>query len=173
MLSNIRMYSACSLSRVWLCDPVGCRLPGSSVHGIFQARIRKWAAISISGGSSQSRDRTRVSCLCLLHHRRVLYCRALGKAPRMDWQATKQGPSHNAPGPHLSCLSTPRGTCWAHVRYSESGPRLNSGILTCRRRQRSVIPYWEPPQQEIYYYLFCPITPWKSYQWWFLRIYFP
>ena len=36
-------------------------LPGSSVHGIFQARILEWVAISFSRGSSRPRDRTRVS----------------------------------------------------------------------------------------------------------------
>ena len=35
----------------------------SSVHGIFQARVLKWAAISFSRGSSRPRDRTRVSCI--------------------------------------------------------------------------------------------------------------
>ena len=49
-------------SRVWLfCDPVDCSLPVSSVHGIFQARILEWVAISFSRGSSQPRDRTHVS----------------------------------------------------------------------------------------------------------------
>ena len=43
------------------CDPVDCSLPGSSVHGILQARILEWVAISFSRGSSQPRDRTRVS----------------------------------------------------------------------------------------------------------------
>ena len=38
-----------------------CSLPGSSVHGIFQARILEWIAISFSRGSSQPRDRTWVS----------------------------------------------------------------------------------------------------------------
>ena len=28
-----------------LCDPMDCSLPGSSVHGIFQARVLKWGAI--------------------------------------------------------------------------------------------------------------------------------
>ena len=45
-----------------LCDPTDCNLPGSSIHGIFQARILEWVAISFSGGSSQPRDRTWVSC---------------------------------------------------------------------------------------------------------------
>ena len=37
--------------------------PESSVHGILQARMLKWLAISFSGESSQPRDQTRVSCL--------------------------------------------------------------------------------------------------------------
>ena len=44
-----------------LCDPMDCSLPGSSVHGIFQARLLEGVAISFSSGSSQRRDRTRVS----------------------------------------------------------------------------------------------------------------
>ena len=36
-------------------------LPGSSIHGIFQARILEWVAISFSRGSSRPKDRTRVS----------------------------------------------------------------------------------------------------------------
>ena len=50
-----------SLSPVRLCDPVDCSPPGSSVHGILQARILEWAAISFSRGSSRPRDRTQVS----------------------------------------------------------------------------------------------------------------
>jgi len=37
-----------SLSRVRLCDPMDCSLPGSSDHGIFQARVLEWVAISFS-----------------------------------------------------------------------------------------------------------------------------
>ena len=44
-------------------DPMDCSLPGSSVHGIFQARVLEWVAISFSRGSSRRRDRTRVSCI--------------------------------------------------------------------------------------------------------------
>ena len=45
-----------------LYDPLNYSLPGSSVHGIFQARILEWIAISSSKGSSQPRDQTCVSC---------------------------------------------------------------------------------------------------------------
>ena len=31
-----------------LCDPMDCGLPGSSVHGIFQARVLEWGAIAFS-----------------------------------------------------------------------------------------------------------------------------
>ena len=44
-----------------LCDPIDSSLPGSSVHGIFQAIVLEWIAISFSRGSSQPRDWTRVS----------------------------------------------------------------------------------------------------------------
>ena len=50
-----------SLSRVRLCDPGDCSPPGSSVHGILQARILEWVAISFSRGSSRPRDQTQVS----------------------------------------------------------------------------------------------------------------
>ena len=43
-----------------------CSPPGSFVHGISQARILDWVAISFSRGSFQSRDRTHISCLHLL-----------------------------------------------------------------------------------------------------------
>ena len=53
-----------------LCDPMDCSLLASSVHGIFQARILEWVAISSSRGSSRPRDWTRVSCTCkqILYH---------------------------------------------------------------------------------------------------------
>ena len=41
--------------------PMDCSLPGSSVHGIFQAVVLEWIAISFSRGSSQPRDQTPVS----------------------------------------------------------------------------------------------------------------
>ena len=44
-----------------LCDPVDCSPPGSSIHGILQARILEWVAISSSRGSSWPRDQTQVS----------------------------------------------------------------------------------------------------------------
>ena len=48
-------------SGLTFCDPVDCSPPGSSVHGILQARILKRVAMPSSRGSSQLRDQTQVS----------------------------------------------------------------------------------------------------------------
>ena len=62
--------SACSAEVKWsevaqscpaLCDPLDCSPPGSSIHGIFQARILEWVAMPFPRRSSQPRDWTRVS----------------------------------------------------------------------------------------------------------------
>ena len=45
-----------------LCDPRDCSLPGSFIHGVFQARVLEWVATSLSRRSSWPRDWTRVSC---------------------------------------------------------------------------------------------------------------
>ena len=45
------------------CNPLDCSPPGSSIHGILQARLLEWVAMPSSRGSSQARDRTRVSCI--------------------------------------------------------------------------------------------------------------
>ena len=58
-LSSVQFSSVQSFSRVWLfCDSMDCSLPGSSVHGILQAIILEWVAISFSRGSSRPRNRT-------------------------------------------------------------------------------------------------------------------
>ena len=63
----------CAQSCPTLCNPVDFSLPGSSVHGIFQARVLAWVAISYSRGSSRPRDQTCISCVScidrwILHH---------------------------------------------------------------------------------------------------------
>ena len=53
-----------------LCNPMDCSPPDSSVHGISQARILDWVAISFSRGSSQPRNQTHISCIgkWILYH---------------------------------------------------------------------------------------------------------
>ena len=75
-----REPASCTVSIGYMCvracsvvsDPTDCNLPGSSVHGISQARILQWVAISSSWESSQPRDRTHVSCVSCVG-RWVLY----------------------------------------------------------------------------------------------------
>ena len=71
-LKSIFLQSKNSVDSYWsevaqscptLWDPVDCSPPGSSIHGILQARILEWVAISFSRGSSQPRDRIQVSCI--------------------------------------------------------------------------------------------------------------
>ena len=62
------MYSCCCHCSVTqlcpiLCDPVDCSLPGSFVHGILQAWILGWVAISSTRASSRPRDLNHVSCI--------------------------------------------------------------------------------------------------------------
>ena len=79
--------SSCCLvtkSYLILCDPMDYSQLGSSVHGILQARILEWIAISFSRGSSQPRDRTHISCV----GRQILYCWATRKVLAImtrDW----------------------------------------------------------------------------------------
>ena len=44
-------------------DCMGCSLPASSIHGIFQARMLEWVALSFSRGSSRPRDWTQIFCI--------------------------------------------------------------------------------------------------------------
>ena len=60
-VSEKRKVKVKSLSRVRLCDPVDCSLAGSSIHGIFQARLLEWVAMPSSRGPSRPRDQTHVS----------------------------------------------------------------------------------------------------------------
>ena len=45
-----------------LCNPMDCIPPGSSVHGVSQARILGWVAVYSSRGSSRPRDQIHISC---------------------------------------------------------------------------------------------------------------
>ena len=58
---NEKKESEVTRSSLTLCNPMDCSLPGTSVLGIFQARIFEWIAKPSSGGSFQLRDWTRVS----------------------------------------------------------------------------------------------------------------
>ena len=66
-------------SHVWhsVCDPMGVSPPGSTVHGILQARILEWVAVPYYRGSSRPRDWTGISYVSYIG-RQVLYQHHLG-----------------------------------------------------------------------------------------------
>ena len=62
--SSLQSHVLCAKSLqscLTLCDAMDHRLPGSSVHGILQARTLEWVAMPSSKGASQPRNGTRVS----------------------------------------------------------------------------------------------------------------
>ena len=93
---------ACALIHVQLCIPMDCSHPGSSVHGILQARILEWIAIFSFRGSSPPRDWICVSCSSCFARRissfhllqlvQLLSCVRLSVIP---WTATHQASLHH------------------------------------------------------------------------------
>ena len=68
----LKLSCCCCLvaqSCLTLCNPMDCCPQGSSLHGISQARILEWVAISFSRGSSRPRNQTPISCI----GRQILY----------------------------------------------------------------------------------------------------
>ena len=78
---EVRLFSisppcaVCVLSLVQLCaTPTHWSPPGSSVHGILQARVLEWVAISSSRASSLARDQTWVSCISCIGRQILSHC---------------------------------------------------------------------------------------------------
>ena len=84
-----------------LCDLMDCSPPGSSVRGIFQARILEWVAIPFSRGSSWPRDQTRISCIgrLILYHLSLRYVWS-GRSPDL---AGKKYVVGQCPASFLNC----------------------------------------------------------------------
>ena len=100
----------------WLCNPMDCSPPGSSVCGIFQVRILEWVAISFSRVSSQPKDGTHVSCVSCTG-RQILYqpCQSL-------WQMSPKAGTY---GQDLFRRGWPKaGSCrvLSFSREEDSGP---------------------------------------------------
>ena len=72
-----------------LCDPMDCSLPGSSIHGILQARILEWVAMPSSRESSWPRDWTHVSYVSCIGRWVLYHWRHLGSPPHgMKWSCS-------------------------------------------------------------------------------------
>ena len=107
--SNIVTMLCCAQLCPTICDPVDCNPPDSSVHGISQARILGYVAISFSRGSSQPRDRTLIPCIFCIS-RWILYHCAILEAPEL---------------PHDSAIPTLIGI---HPKDLKTGAQTNAYI---------------------------------------------
>jgi len=67
---KVKSESKVAQSCPTLSDPMGCSLPGSSVHGIFQARVLEWGAIAFSGYTIYLGTKQRSLCLMEFQWRR-------------------------------------------------------------------------------------------------------
>ena len=115
-----------------LCNLMDCSPPGSSVHGISQARMLEWVAISFSRGPSQTRE----SNLCLLHwqvdsfllsYQRSLIHTGLSSVQllsRVRLFATPWTVARHAP---LS-MGFSRQECWSGLPFPSPGDLPNPGI---------------------------------------------
>ena len=93
-----------------LCDPMDCSPLGSTVHGISQARIQEWVAISFSTGSSlPSTSELQVDSLCLSH------CGSPWGGTRtlffIEWRGTKKPLDESESGERKS---------WLKAQHSEN-----------------------------------------------------
>ena len=100
-----------------LCDPTDYSTPGSSVHGILQARRLEWVAISSSRGSSWPTDRTCVSSVSCIG-RRILYHSPTREAPRRSLSSLKS---------FVRCAPQSSGASILFFCYILSGCSVGSG----------------------------------------------
>ena len=75
----------CAQSCLALTNTMACNPLGSSVCGIFQARILEWGAISSSRGSSLPRDQTHISCVFLFDRQIIYQLPHLGSPHRINF----------------------------------------------------------------------------------------
>ena len=72
-------------------DPMDCCPPGSSVHGILQARILEWVVMPSSKGSSQFKDQTQVSCIAGgFHYWWILQHLSHQRITEAEWEKKKK-----------------------------------------------------------------------------------
>ena len=118
-----------------LCNPRDCSPLGSSVHGILQARILEWIAISFSRGSSHPRDWTRVSCTGRHWQADSLPAEPPGKPRATRLQCEK----------FLNCLHRRKEAKMVHFHFSDfwkHRPRWTSDV--CPYQNSNWGRFWKP-----------------------------
>ena len=116
------------------CDPMDCSPPGSSVHGILQARTLEWVVIFFSRGSSRPRDRTHVSGLAVdslpVSHSLISYCQPTPSPSPTTSRETSQG-SHWGAAPRgvTGTHFLIRGYGWGQIQPLTPTTHLPSDVL--------------------------------------------
>ena len=124
-------------------DPTGCSPPGSSVHGISQARMLEWVVISSSRGSSQPRDRTHVSSISCFG-RQVLYATREGRqVPRLGGSRRLDKCVVEVAG-WLANQQAPRSCRWWERQAPEGSGKLPPSRAAQSREEGSSSPAWPP-----------------------------
>ena len=105
------------------CDSMDCNLPGSSVHGIPQARILQWVAIPFSRRSSWPRDQTWVSCAAGRYFtvwaiRKAVTCHAAAKSLQLC--PTLCDPIDGPPGSPVPGILQARTLEWVAISFSNA-----------------------------------------------------
>ena len=130
-------YVCVAQSCLTVCKPTDCSPPGSSVHGIFQARILEGVAMPSSRGSSWPRNQTCVSCI----GRQILYHYATREAPYLlsevewseiiQWCLTLGDPmDFNLPRSSIHGIFQVRVLEWGAISFSRwsSQPRNRTRV---------------------------------------------
>ena len=127
VLSMYRSFMTCmrTQSCPTICDSIICSLPVSSVHGIFQARIMEWVAISDSRGCSPPRDQIHISCIV----RQILY---FTTKPHCSWILGERWQDTHR---DIMTLSKADGLSWKELTERPLCPRL---VCYPRGRERPV-----------------------------------
>ena len=125
-----------------ICNPMDCSLPGASVHGIFQARILEWVAISYPRGSSWSRDWTQVSYISCIARQILYHC--------TTWKILKKKKKKKSPS----------SSAWTSIKYECSlifQSYLPLVLLTVSLIQDAFL-LTIPRRCHLHFYVFTPLV---------------
>ena len=136
-----------------LCNPMDRNAPGSSVHGILQARILEWVSISFSRGSSLPRDGTSFSCISCAGGQTLYHKRHLG-SPCQIWSAKVR---IWEPAQQCTCCPLPVVTPIPAYCHQSTDAKYGQGVRICNIQPS------EPPFHPSYHTSALSTSPKEKY----------